>query len=100
MYLSWCGGPTTNLFPKICQHLSLRDLLNLSRTNKAFGVFLSGQNMMQVWKVAASNVEGLPACPPYMNEIQYARLLYLNYCHVRPLISSPFTFEHGLTFLV
>ncbi|OJT06080.1 hypothetical protein TRAPUB_3015 [Trametes pubescens] len=66
---------------EICQHLSLRDLLNLSRTNKAFGVFLSGQNMMQVWKVAASNVEGLPACPPYMNEIQYARLLYLNYCH-------------------
>ncbi|KAF9234856.1 hypothetical protein BU15DRAFT_65344 [Melanogaster broomeanus] len=57
------------------------DLLNLARTTKAFRQLLMRKSSAFVWKTALSRVEGLPACPPDLNEPQYAYLAFYPHCH-------------------
>lgn len=35
-----------------------------------------------LWKAARANVEGLPECPSYLSEPQYANLVFSPHCHV------------------
>ncbi|KAF9231193.1 hypothetical protein BU15DRAFT_56478 [Melanogaster broomeanus] len=58
------------------------DLLNLARTTKAFRQLLMRKSSAFVWKAALGRVEGLPACPPDLNEPQYAYLAFYPHCHV------------------
>ncbi|KAF9230877.1 hypothetical protein BU15DRAFT_56779 [Melanogaster broomeanus] len=58
------------------------DLLNLARTTKAFRQLLMRKSSAFVWKTALSRVEGLPDCPPDLNEPQYAYLAFYPHCHV------------------
>ncbi|KAF9234857.1 hypothetical protein BU15DRAFT_25152, partial [Melanogaster broomeanus] len=57
------------------------DLLNLARTTKAFRQLLMRKSSAFVWKAALGRVEGLPACPPDLNEPQYAYLAFYPHCH-------------------
>ncbi|KAF9234852.1 hypothetical protein BU15DRAFT_78614 [Melanogaster broomeanus] len=57
------------------------DLLNLARTTKAFRQLLMRKSSAFVWKTALSRVEGLPDCPPDLNEPQYAYLAFYPHCH-------------------
>ena len=58
------------------------DLLNLSRTTKAFRLFLMNRSAAPVWKAARRNVAGLPDCPVHLNEPAYANLAFDSGCHV------------------
>ncbi|KAI0781001.1 hypothetical protein BD413DRAFT_675505 [Trametes elegans] len=72
----------SDILLEVFQHLEPRDLLRLSRCNKAFRDFLlNGSSMRALWKATRRNVEGLPECPPYMSEYAYANLLFSNHCH-------------------
>ncbi|KAF8959594.1 hypothetical protein BDZ97DRAFT_1837041 [Flammula alnicola] len=57
------------------------DLLHLSRTTKALRGVLMTRSAIFVWKLARSNVEGLPPCPDDLTEPQYANLLFADSCH-------------------
>ncbi|KAI0374176.1 hypothetical protein BV20DRAFT_988540 [Pilatotrama ljubarskyi] len=62
-----------------CMHP--RDLLSLARTSKEFRAFLMSRNAAPFWKAARQQVEGLPECPSFMSEPQYANLLFFTHCH-------------------
>ncbi|OJT01676.1 hypothetical protein TRAPUB_7878 [Trametes pubescens] len=59
-----------------------RDLLNLARTSKSFRAFLTSRTSAPFWKAARKQVEGLPDCPPFLSEPQYANLLFFSHCHI------------------
>lgn len=65
-----------------------RDLLNLARTSKSFRAFLLSRDSAPFWKTARKQVEGLPDCPPFLSEPQYANLLFFPYCHVSGMRSA------------
>ncbi|KAI0362026.1 hypothetical protein OH77DRAFT_1441188 [Trametes cingulata] len=58
-----------------------RDLLNLARTSEAFRAFLMSRNSAPFWRAARQTVEGLPDCPPYLSEPEYANLMFFAHCH-------------------
>lgn len=58
------------------------DLLNLARTNRPFRDLLMSRTSAQFWKAARRNVDGLPDCPPDLNEPAYANLCFDAHCHV------------------
>ncbi|KAI0355612.1 hypothetical protein OH77DRAFT_1454044 [Trametes cingulata] len=62
-----------------CMHP--RDLLNLARTSKDFRSFLMSRNAAPFWKAARQQVDGLPDCPSFLSEPQYANLLFFTHCH-------------------
>ncbi|KAF9218720.1 hypothetical protein BS17DRAFT_654775, partial [Gyrodon lividus] len=66
----------------IFSFLQPMDLLNLARTTKAFRQLLMRRSSVSVWKTARGGVEGLPDCPPDLNEPQYANLVFYPHCHV------------------
>ncbi|KAF9234859.1 hypothetical protein BU15DRAFT_78620 [Melanogaster broomeanus] len=66
---------------QILSLLHPRDLLNLARTTTAFRQLLMRKPSAFVWKAALGRVEGLPACPPDLNEPQYAYLAFCPHCH-------------------
>lgn len=66
---------------EILTHLDPRDLLNLARTSRDFRDLLMRRSSALSWKIARQNVEGLPACPPFLSEPAYANLVFFKYCH-------------------
>ncbi|GBE83905.1 hypothetical protein SCP_0509640 [Sparassis crispa] len=66
---------------EIISHLNPRDLLNLARTSKAFRALLMTRTSAHLWKAARKNVDGLPDCPPYLSEPEYANLAFSPHCH-------------------
>ncbi|KAF8959596.1 hypothetical protein BDZ97DRAFT_1666979 [Flammula alnicola] len=60
------------------------DVLHLARTTKALRGILMTRSAVFVWKLARSNIEGLPLCPDDLTEPQYANLLFTDNCHVSP----------------
>ncbi|KAL1942082.1 hypothetical protein VTO73DRAFT_6612 [Trametes versicolor] len=62
-----------------CMHP--RDLLNIARTSKAFRAFLMSRSAAPFWKAARKQVGGLPECPSFLSEPQYANLLFFTNCH-------------------
>ncbi|KAF9234865.1 hypothetical protein BU15DRAFT_52071 [Melanogaster broomeanus] len=67
---------------QILSFLHPLDLLNLARTTKAFRQLLMRKSSAFVWKASLRRVEGLPVCPPDLNEPQYAYLAFYPHCHV------------------
>ncbi|OBZ71705.1 hypothetical protein A0H81_08983, partial [Grifola frondosa] len=67
---------------EISTHLEPRDLLHLARTNKDFrALFTSRASSEALWKAARRNVDGLPDCPPFLSELEYANLMFSSHCH-------------------
>ncbi|KAI0779425.1 hypothetical protein C8Q74DRAFT_689905 [Fomes fomentarius] len=58
-----------------------RDLLNLARTSKPLRALLMNRQSAPFWKAARQQVEGLPDCPPYLSEPEYANLAFFSHCH-------------------
>ena len=59
-----------------------RDLLNLARTSKDFRSLLMSRTSAIFWRAARQQIPGLPECPPFLSEPQYANLLFFSHCHV------------------
>ncbi|KIK59027.1 hypothetical protein GYMLUDRAFT_245475 [Collybiopsis luxurians FD-317 M1] len=67
---------------EIFAYLDPGDLLRLARTSKDLRGILMSKTSESIWRTARENVEGLPPCPPDLNEPQYAHLAFESYCHV------------------
>ncbi|KAF9642721.1 hypothetical protein BDM02DRAFT_3176536 [Thelephora ganbajun] len=65
---------------EIFSHLHPQDLLRVSWTTKAFRRVLTSTSSKTVWMNSLTSVEGLPACPNDMNEVEYASLLFNPLC--------------------
>ncbi|EUC57215.1 hypothetical protein RSOL_213110 [Rhizoctonia solani AG-3 Rhs1AP] len=70
------------VFIEIASHLLPVDVISLSRCNKLLWNLLMNQSSRHIWTSAIVNVEGLPPCPPDMNEPYYVRLLFLPCCTI------------------
>ncbi|KAK7686519.1 hypothetical protein QCA50_010117 [Cerrena zonata] len=58
------------------------DILNLSRTNKAFHALLMDRSAAPFWIAARQNVPGLPEPFPGMSEPAFANLCFYPCCHI------------------
>ncbi|KAI0332365.1 hypothetical protein GY45DRAFT_1335658 [Cubamyces sp. BRFM 1775] len=67
-----------------------RDLLNLARTSKDFRSLLMSRTTTILWRAARQQIQGLPECPPFLSEPQYANLLFFSYFHgcLKPNVES------------
>ncbi|KAJ7925347.1 hypothetical protein B0H13DRAFT_2183761, partial [Mycena leptocephala] len=67
---------------EIFLHVGPEDLLRLVRLCKGTRAFLNHRSSRGIWKQTFINLGGdLPACPPDLNEIQYANLAFSEHCH-------------------
>ncbi|KAL4252492.1 hypothetical protein ABKN59_002773 [Abortiporus biennis] len=57
------------------------DLLNLARTTREFRALLMSRSSSSFWKASRVNVDGLPDCPSFLSEPQYANLVFSAHCH-------------------
>ncbi|KAH9895120.1 hypothetical protein C8Q73DRAFT_487803 [Cubamyces lactineus] len=58
-----------------------RDLLTLARTSKDFRALLMSRDSALFWRAAREQVHGLPECPAFLSEPQYANLLFSSFCN-------------------
>ncbi|KAK0216666.1 hypothetical protein EDD85DRAFT_781943, partial [Armillaria nabsnona] len=58
------------------------DLLQLARTNKGFRNILMKRSSASIWRVARTNIPGLPAPFPGMSEPTWANLLFFKSCEI------------------
>ena len=65
---------------QITQHLTPAELLSISRLNKDHRSFLTGEIGAVLWRQARRNIVGLPECPGWLTEIQYAALCFETHC--------------------
>ncbi|KAM5534521.1 hypothetical protein V8D89_011853 [Ganoderma adspersum] len=66
---------------QIFGHLHPKDLLDLTRTSKAFrSFFLNRANSISIWKSSLRQVEGLPEKPESFSEPAFAQLLFSSFC--------------------
>ncbi|KAK7695356.1 hypothetical protein QCA50_002548 [Cerrena zonata] len=77
-----------DIIDEVLKRMRIEDLLNLSRTTKAFRELVLAPGARRFWKEAMKNsqAEGLPECPKWLSEPAYANLMYSPYCHVRKTI--------------
>ncbi|KAL5640610.1 hypothetical protein ACGC1H_001178 [Rhizoctonia solani] len=69
------------LFTEIMHNLKPIDILNLSRTCKAFRSLLMRRSSEPIWKRAAENLAyRLPPPPPWLDMPQYVSVVYTNDC--------------------
>ncbi|KAI1785312.1 hypothetical protein LXA43DRAFT_837346, partial [Ganoderma leucocontextum] len=71
---------TRSNFPQICDLLLPADILGLYRSCKTIRAFLQQGPSKILWKTARANVEGLPACPDWLTEPQFASLCFDEFC--------------------
>ncbi|KAG9094596.1 hypothetical protein FS749_012171 [Ceratobasidium sp. UAMH 11750] len=69
-----------DIFTEIAYLLNPGDLVALSRSSRFFRNMLLQRSVVQMWRRAESNMDGLPPCPPDMCEPQYAALVFSKYC--------------------
>ncbi|KAF7337534.1 F-box domain-containing protein [Mycena sanguinolenta] len=67
---------------EILGHLHPLDVLRLSRTSKDFRELLMHKSARPIWRSSLNNVEGMPPCPPHMNEVQWTSLAFDATCQV------------------
>ena len=67
---------------QICTHLHPRDLLSVSRLNKAFHAFLLQKSSANLWERAMDTAVELPPCPSRVIEPAWLSLLYSPSCTV------------------
>ncbi|RPD79997.1 hypothetical protein L226DRAFT_608974 [Lentinus tigrinus ALCF2SS1-7] len=89
-------GMPLDILIEIFGFMHPRDLLNLARTSKPFRGLLMSHSSQAMWKASIEGVEGLPKCPPYMNEPTYINLLFFPHCHgcLKPNVQTVL-FEFG-----
>ncbi|KAF9484948.1 hypothetical protein BDN70DRAFT_871943 [Pholiota conissans] len=62
--------------------LTPSDLVNLSQAGKDFESMFRGPDSPTIWKEVRHNVvPALPPCPPDLNELEFAELLFGKCCH-------------------
>lgn len=66
---------------EVFSHVDPLSLLHLARTSKDLREMLMTRRSSSIWRAARRNVEGLPDCPSYLSEPQYANLVFSPYCH-------------------
>ncbi|TDL24623.1 hypothetical protein BD410DRAFT_767173 [Rickenella mellea] len=57
------------------------DVLNIMYTSKGFRDLLIAPSSTFIWKAVLMNVDGLPDCPPFLSEVEYAKLAFNPYCY-------------------
>ncbi|KAI0689984.1 hypothetical protein C8T65DRAFT_588261, partial [Cerioporus squamosus] len=67
---------------QIYGHLKPDELVNLARTNKEQHTSLRLRQCAVYWKRARDNADGLPACPSWQTEMQFASFMYDASCTV------------------
>lgn len=77
----WTRGLTTRERDQIFGHMCPYDILRLSRTTKAFRRVLMSRSSRSIWTQAFLAIPGLPPCPSWITEPQYAQLAFDNYCY-------------------
>ncbi|KAK7695358.1 hypothetical protein QCA50_002550 [Cerrena zonata] len=72
-----------DIIDEVLVHLHLGDLLNLSRTTKAFRELVLAPGAERFWNAAMENAQaaGVPACPEWLSKPAYANLIYSPHCH-------------------
>lgn len=69
---------------QILKHLSLEDLINVSRSSKFFAPWLLSRNHQSIWIAARQNYPvPIPAPRAPFKEQRWAAALVERYCHVR-----------------
>ncbi|RDX43299.1 hypothetical protein OH76DRAFT_1304294, partial [Lentinus brumalis] len=63
-------------------YLTPTDLLNLARTNKENHRTLRSRRSILDWARARENIDGLPPCPPWRSEMEFAALISDDCCQV------------------
>ncbi|KAK7676994.1 hypothetical protein QCA50_020023 [Cerrena zonata] len=66
---------------EIFSHLEPKDLLNLSRTSEPLRQLLMSRASALLWETSRKNIPGLPDCPSFLSEPEYANLCFTLYCH-------------------
>ena len=56
------------------------DLLHLARTSKRVRAILMARSNRYIWAAAFTCIQGLPGPPSFLNEPQYAMLLFESVC--------------------
>ncbi|KAG8908980.1 hypothetical protein FRB99_000083 [Tulasnella sp. 403] len=69
------------IFLQICEDLALGDLRNLCLINRRFRHVLTSKTCRRYWQASLTKIQDIPACPPDLNEMQYAYLLYGTDCY-------------------
>ncbi|KIM35799.1 hypothetical protein M413DRAFT_326358 [Hebeloma cylindrosporum] len=64
---------------EVFSHLTPKDIIHVSRTNRFLRDILMTRNSISVWRAARERIGG-PECPSNMNEPQWAALLFGNVC--------------------
>ncbi|KAG8775687.1 hypothetical protein FRC12_001334 [Ceratobasidium sp. 428] len=70
------------IFMNILDYVTPCALTILVRTNKALRRILLAPSAQPIWRAAESRVPGLPLCPTWMSEPQYAALMFSNLCTI------------------
>ena len=81
---------------QICTHLHPRDLLSVSRLNKAFHAFLLQKSSANLWERAMDIAVELPPCPSRFIEPAWLSLLYSPSCTVGGKLHSEHCHISGL----
>ncbi|CAL1693998.1 unnamed protein product [Somion occarium] len=83
-------GMPTDILYEIFAHMGPGELLNLARTSKALRALLMKRDAAPFWAAARRTVEGLPDCPPFLSEPEYANLCFDSHCHrcLKPNVRS------------
>ncbi|KIM85612.1 hypothetical protein PILCRDRAFT_339430 [Piloderma croceum F 1598] len=76
-----------DVFFEITGHLEPLDILRLSRVSKQFRVTFASKHSRHIWLTARRNIH-MPECPSDLTELQFASLMFEQYCQVRHLKSS------------
>ncbi|KAI9068773.1 hypothetical protein FKP32DRAFT_1561000, partial [Trametes sanguinea] len=64
----------------ICTELDPQDMLSLYRTNRWLHDALGNPASVREWRAARANVGGMPDCPEWLTEPQFAALCFDKHC--------------------
>ena len=79
----------SNLPLQIFGHIAPKDLVNVSRTNKAFRTLLMSADAKGLWRESFNQLDDYPPCPEDVSHRAWAHVLYGgNFCHVCLLIAD------------
>ena len=79
------------MFRQIASRMLPLDLLNCSRTSKAFRSALMSRSSRSVWITVLRSLPEFPPCPDDMSEPAYVALVFGEHCFVCTTISCPFS---------
>lgn len=72
----------------VCSHLDPLDLIHLSRVSKSFFRLVDGSSFKSVWIGVRKKIKLQDLEAEGMSELQYAAIVFDQYCQVRSSLSS------------